>query len=86
MKIFLTFLLLIFPLVKPLKNNGPNPRSFWILVGGGAWAPETSTPPHWTNPRAACMDVPDLVSLQYKIAYEKQDTKITASLVFTQDT
>ena len=52
---------------------------YWWGGGWRTWDSETSPPPHRTNPRATCLDVSDLMSLQFKIVYEKQSTTIMAS-------
>ena len=82
LKICPTFSFLSLVNLGPHKNDGKDKRVLDISgVGvGGGWAPETSSAPHCTNPRATCLDVPDLMSLHFKIVYEKQNATIMASL------
>ena len=66
----------------PYENNGPNPKTFLMLVEGvGTWAPVTSSILHWPNPRTACLDVPGLMSLQFNIVHvnEVEHSTIMAS-------
>ena len=73
LKIYQNFVVFSFSEFEPRqRNNDPNPRSFYLLVGEGEHlTPETSPLPHWINLRATCLDVPDWMSLQFKIVYEK---------------
>ena len=51
----------------------------WWWRGGGLGPVRPRPLPIGTNPRATCLDMSDLMSLQFKIVYEKQSTTIMAS-------